>query len=57
MDQFAGARRGAFRKITLLTHEDAEAAARRIPGNPGAIDATANDNEIDCAPVLHVSTG
>ena len=60
MDQFAGTRRRALGQIVLLAQDDRETAARSVPGDAGAVDAAANDEQIDLTQIFHrepVSTG
>jgi hypothetical protein len=47
MDQFRGCRRGARGQIVLLDEHDLEPAASAIAGDAGAVDAAADDGEIE----------
>ncbi len=47
MDQLRGCRRRAGRKIVLLDEHDPQAAAGGVAGNAGAVDAAADDGEIE----------
>ncbi len=47
MDQLRGCRRGAGRKVVLLDEHDLEAAAGGIARDAGAIDAAADDGEVE----------
>ena len=49
MDQLGAGRGGGAREIVLLDQQDAEAAARGIAGDPGTVDAAADDQQIDGA--------
>jgi hypothetical protein len=58
MDIFAGTRARPLREIVLLREHDREAPPGGIAGDAGAIDATADDQEIDRAPFRHdISSG
>src|SRR4051794_5453737 len=50
---FPGAGARAFGEITFLAQNDAQSPARRIPGDACAVDAAADDQEIDRAKLLH----
>ena len=47
MDQLAAARRGALGEIVLLAQQHLEAAAGGVAGDAGAVDAAADDDEIE----------
>src|SRR5690606_15914878 len=49
MDELGGGRRGGAAQIGLLAQEDRQAPPRRIAGNAAAIDAAADDGEIEGA--------
>ena len=47
MDELGGGRRGAGREIVLLDQQDAQPAAGGVAGNARAIDAAADNGEIE----------
>jgi len=47
MDETAGPARGAVAQITLLDQAGADAPERGIPRNAGAVDAAADDDQIE----------
>ena len=49
MDQLGAGRRGVRGQIVLLAQQHVEAAPRRVPGDAGAVDTAADDEQIDRA--------
>ncbi len=47
MNELGGGGRRSGREIVLLDHEHAQAAPDGIAGNAGAVDAAADDGEIE----------
>ena len=47
VDQLRGGRRSARREIVLFAQQDLQSAPGRIAGNAGAVDAAADDREIE----------
>ena len=47
MDQLAAARRGALGEVVLLAQQHLEAAAGGVAGDAGAVDAAADDDEVE----------
>ena len=48
VDQLGGGRGGVRRKVVLLAQHHAQATAGQVTGDPGAVDATANDEHVAC---------
>jgi hypothetical protein len=53
MDELAGARGGALGEVVLLAEQDAEAAADGIAGDPRAVDAATDDDQVVLSEMLH----
>ena len=49
VDQLGAGRRGVRGQIVLLAEQHVEAAPRRVPGDAGAVDAAADDEQVDRA--------
>lgn len=47
VDQLGRGRRGGARKVVALHEHDRQAAPRRVAGNPDAVDAAADDEQVD----------
>ena len=60
VDQLGAGRRGVRGQIVLLAQQHVEAAPRRVPGDAGAVDAAADDEQVDRArrrtPHTHLNT-
>src|SRR3954463_6724835 len=54
VDQLGGSRRGATGQIALLEQENGKATACRVAGNPAAVDAAADDREVEQGSVCRV---
>jgi hypothetical protein len=48
VDQLGRGRRGAGREVILLAEIDRIAASRRFAGDAAAVDAAADDRDVDC---------
>src|SRR5471030_3403307 len=55
MHQLARARRGTLRQVVLLAQNHRQPASRSIARNARAVDATANDEQVDHLAVVHLT--